>query len=397
MIQTTIEQYFPKPISKSWMSKNTKDVFNTLISRLYTGFSIPIKNYNNDNMVFLSHSEFINNPVCRFIPEEIHASIIKQPVYQKVFSINIEKREYKIALIYPITTPNSQKKVDLYFTDAIHKIYSWLYLISPYISNGCSNSTDIYIFFTEHKKLISSTKLKPLGEKHVNTAFTTSCKKNTDVHIYRKEEWFKVFIHESFHNMGLDFSAMDDTISNQIILNKFPINAPHGIRLYESYCEIWAEMINIIFIAFDKTRDKTNNTLILDKIDKMIRDEMVFSIFQCVKILKHYNMTYKQLIDIKSKKSRSQYKENSYIFSYYIAKSILFSQPNKFIDWCKRSNPNIIGFLNTKDNIANYANFIVNESENEIFIKYVQDFEKIIPKIPKKDPILKTLRMAIHE
>lgn len=407
MIQSSIKQYFPKPISKPWMSKNTKTLFNTLIGRLYTGTKSwkDIEEYITESEIeYLKYSEFIKNQAASHIPEEIRSIIVKQSVYQKVYLIHVEKREYKVALTYPITmnTTVSQKNVETYFTDSIKKIYLWLYLVAPYISIGCSESTNIYVFFTEHRKMIASTKRTPLGEIHVNTAFTTSCKKDTDIHIYRKEEWFKVFIHETFHNMGLDFSAMDDTVSNEIILANFPINAPQGIRLYESYCEIWAEMMNILFIVFDKTKekDKTNHKQILENIDKMVRKEMVFSIFQCVKILKHYNMTYNQLTNVDcpiSKKYRTQYKESSYILSYYIAKSILFSQPDKFFDWCKRSNPNIIGFLNTPDNISNYANFIVNESKNEIFMKYVQDFEKIIPQIPETDPILKTLRMTIYE
>ena len=301
--------------------------------------------------------------------------------------------------MYPVSvdTASAKNHANRFFKEAVEKIYMWLYLIAPYIAAGCSNTTNIHIFFTNHKKLLASTKSEPLGEIHVNTAFTTHCKPDTSVHIYRKEEWFKVFIHETFHNTGLDFSAMDDSQANKIILQAFPIQAANGIRLYESYCEIWAEMMNITCIAFLTARDKKSIHSMLEHIDIMLKDEMLFSIFQCVKILHHYNLTYGQITDVNSKKARMRYKEKTYVLSYFIAKSILISQPNRFIEWCMQNNPNIVGFHNTPENIVRYANLVVSESQNDPLLHYIGEFELILPIIPETDPIVNTLRMTVHE
>jgi hypothetical protein len=341
----TIKEIFPTDIKYKEMSKKTRTFFSTIIKRLNKGFNSwtdVVKNITNSPIEYLTHSNFITHSEYNYIPTDIRDIIGKQSVYQKSHSIRIGKREYTIDFIHPVDA--SDKNINTYFIKSIKQIYLWLYLIAPYIPVGCSDKTDFYIFFTDHKKQLPQSPGSPIGEIHVNTAFTTSCKPSTNVYIYRKEEWFKVLIHETFHNMGLDFSSMDDSQSNRIILDNFPINAPNGIRLYESYCEMWAEMMNILFISFNSTRDKTSESLIMDKMNVMLEKEIMFSTFQCVKILKHYNMTYKQLTTLnceKSKKSRLQYSENSYIFSYFIAKSIIMSNPNRFIEWCEREGESI--------------------------------------------------------
>ena len=401
----TMKQYFPKPIQSRLMSKKTKTVFSRLLHRLSNGWKswttfqetladTPIEH--------LSRSDFAKGGEYMLISEAIRVGIEESPVYQKMYLITIEKREYKIALMYPVSvdTSSARNHANRFFKQSVEKIYMWLYLIAPYIASGCSNTTNICIFFTDHKKRMASTKSEPLGEIHVNTAFTTHCKPDTSVHIYRKEEWFKVFIHETFHNTGLDFSAMDDSPANKIILQTFPIQAANGIRLYESYCEIWAEMMNITCIAFLTSRDKKSIPSMLENIETMLKDEMLFSIFQCVKILNHYNLTYEQLTNLNSsasKKARMRYKEKTYVLSYFIAKSILMSQPNHFIEWCMKNNPNIIGFHNTPENIAQYANLVVNESQNHQLLHYIGEFERRLPTIPETDPIVNTLRMTVHE
>jgi len=159
-------------------------------------------------------------------------------------------------------------------------------------------------------------------------------------------------------------------------------------------------MMNITCIAFFTARDKKSIPSMLEHIDTMLKNEMLYSIFQCVKILHHYNLTYGQLTNVNcpvSKRARMLYRENTYVLSYFIAKSILMSQPNHFIEWCMQNNPTIIGFRNTPENIAQYANLVVNESQNDQLLHYIGEFERRLPTIPETDPIVKTLRMTVHE
>ena len=58
-----------------------------------------------------------------------------------------------------------------------------------------------------------------IDQIHVNTGFTTTCPVDSEIVIFREEEWFKVFIHETFHNFALDFSDMNNSACHKIVLD----------------------------------------------------------------------------------------------------------------------------------------------------------------------------------
>merc|ERR1711990_305671 len=84
---------------------------------------------------------------------------------------------------------------------------------------------------------------------NVNTGYTTRCNLG-NITIYRKEEWFKVLIHESMHYLGLDFG-----VENHNLHLIFPIDTE--ISLAEAYVEFWARIFNIYFVSFNLTIDKS--------------------------------------------------------------------------------------------------------------------------------------------
>lgn len=268
----------------------------------------------------------------------------------------------------------------------IYKMNLWLSIAFEQANNECSNKLDIHLFLTDHKKITPDYD-KPVDTIHANTAFTTSCSQYNKVYIYRKEEWFKVFIHETFHCLGLDFSHMDVRKSNTIINNIFSTNI-YDIRLYESYCETWAETFNLIFIAFFKTPSKVDYSSMFELFQKMYNEELTFSIYQMVTILKKQNIRY---IDLVQSNGGLTYNEKTNAFSYYILKSIIMFHMNHFLTWCNNNNNNIINFTDTPENISKYCDFIK---------KWYSDVEylKTIEYIEKQNTIkLKTLRMTAFE
>ncbi|MEY3811249.1 MAG: Chrysochromulina ericina virus [Pseudomonadota bacterium] len=90
-----------------------------------------------------------------------------------------------------------------------------------------------------------SSVLKPI---HINGGVSDLCKPSGRVIVYRKEEWFKVFIHETMHNYGLDFSEMDISAANGLLHKMFTIQK--DVKIYESYCEVWARIMNIVFETY---------------------------------------------------------------------------------------------------------------------------------------------------
>ena len=130
----------------------------------------------------------------------------------------------------------------------IRRIYMWLFVGTFFADKKCSQKLNIYLILLPDKKQLPQINGEPIDREHINTAFTYSCKENNEIHIFREEEWFKVFIHETFHSLGLDFSQFNYSNTNKQILSIFNVVA--DVRIFETYCEIWAEICNNMFIVF---------------------------------------------------------------------------------------------------------------------------------------------------
>jgi hypothetical protein len=232
-----------------------------------------------------------------------------------------------------------------------------------------------------------------IGRSNVNTAYTTPCAESTDICIFREEEWFKVFIHESFHCLGLDFSGMQNTNADALIGAIFKVNA--DIRLFETYCETWAEIIHSMFLTFFSTKIKDNYGIMAGKLDRILETEARFSLFQCVKVLDFNNMKYSDLF-MESK--RRLYREDTHVLSYYIIKSILLFNKNAFIDWCSQNNKVLLEFNKTSHNVDKFCDLIRSLSTDKDFMMSAQRMEPwfIYNKL-SNTLARKTLRMTVFE
>ena len=133
-------------------------------------------------------------------------------------------------------------------------MYMWLYVCSLYSRKKCAKTLDIYIYLTPFTKSLPDTNTSTLGPDNVNTAFTLACSPNSEMVIFRREEWKKVFIHETFHTYGLDFSSHDSNIIKKSVSEIFPIDSEYDIE--EAYAETWARIINSAFCSYNSLVDK---------------------------------------------------------------------------------------------------------------------------------------------
>ena len=113
-----------------------------------------------------------------------------------------------------------QQKIDVY-NKYVDTIIMWLYILNEYGSKKCSTTFTIFLYLTSLEKKLPTSNIDILDQINVNTAFTSTCPSDSEIVIFRKEEWFKVFIHETFHSFGLDFSDMNNADATKFILTKF--------------------------------------------------------------------------------------------------------------------------------------------------------------------------------
>jgi hypothetical protein len=273
-------------------------------------------------------------------------------------------------------------------TKYIKWVYIWLYIAKTYAKTKCSSELKIYLYLTKLKKTLP-TNGKIIGQEHANTGYTMACKKDNEINIFRHEEWFKVLIHESFHAFGLDFSELDNTPydGSSEILKLFPVSS--DVNLFETYCEMWAELLNVMFIVyFNPKNSKTifyeNIDQLINEVENRIHNERLFSLFQCAKVLYHYKLDYKELYE-KSPAAQTErtlkYKEDTNILSYYIIKTIFMFFIDDYMNWCADNNKTDRGLFtlqmkHTPENIKNYCKFIENHYKRKDYTSSLHLFEK---------------------
>ena len=345
-----------------------------------------------------------------FFPDNIQEYVDENATYVLHYSSTIE---YKTVNIYfTIFEPLDSVQIEQ-LNKAVHMIYIWVYILNIYADKKCSKIFTVYTYLTPFTKKLPDNQLTPLGTDHVNTAYTTGCKKNSEVVIFRKEEWFKVFIHETFHCFGLDFSDMNLRGVNDKLKQLFNVNIDY--KLYESYCETWARIINVMFYTFnkmptiitdDKNNTKTDKTTFIKLFNRYMKIEYTHSMIQALKILQFMDLNYK-LVTQKNPSfimsCNHLYREETAVFSYYIITGLLLHNYIDFMNWCSENNPKFILFNKTANNIDNYISFIEYCISNKNIKKNNKKIESQIAKINcmedklsiREHNMMKSLRMSM--
>jgi len=260
--------------------------------------------------------------------------------YVYVYRFPVNHREITLNFIV-------DKKRNIYNT-YYQLVYTWLSIISTYSDTWCSSHLDIHIYLSDVKKLLPPTNGTILGSDHVNTAYTYGgCKYKNEIVIYRKEEWFKVFIHETIHSFALDYSFVDNSDINEQLRMIFP--AISKTDSYESYCEVWALIWNSLFHSF--VEHPKNFTSFLNSFKKIYSLEFHFARHQVLKILEHMNMKYDDLF------TNNTFREKTNVFAYYILKTIVCQNLTGFLSMCNSSD-NIMMFERTSEGYERFLELI---------------------------------------
>ena len=396
-------------INKVSQTKRTDSIIMDLYKDIYNAYkylnSLKQKgNYFNITTKKISSASQISKPHnfnSNSFPEIIRKHIDELTLSEIIYNFSLYGRMIKLYFI--VEEDNVELKLDE-FNKYVDNIIIWLYILNQYASKQCANTLAVYFYFTSLEKKLPNSNIFILDERNVNTAFTTTCPRDSEIVVFRHEEWFKVFIHETFHNFGLDFSDMNNNESKNCILNIFQVNSE--VNLYESYTEFWAEIMNALFCSFFALKDKNDVDEFLSNSEFFINFERTYSFFQLVKTLQFMGLTYKDLYS-KSEHSRilreNLYKEKTNVLAYYVIKTVLINNYQGFLSWCKINNFSLLQFKKTLANQKEFCKFIEKNYKTTSMINGVvetQHFLNNIQKDKKKTNlhyILTNLRMSICE
>ena len=386
---------------------------NVIINKLYNdilesyNYLLSLKrlnhNFYNISIKKIKNSADITKPKnfnANSFPEQIRNNIDETSMSEISYTFSLFDRNIKLNFITDEDATNIN--VDIY-NNYVDNIIIWLYILNEYSSKQCSKNLIVYFYFTSLTKTLPESCVSILDEIHVNTAFTTTCPMDSEIVVFRKEEWFKVFIHETIHNFGLDFSDMNINDSTRHILTIFQVSS--DVNLYESYTETWAEIINALFCSFTILKNKNNIDEFHSNFENFISLEITYSFFQMSKVLNFMGLTYKDLYskNIHSKMKRDTlYKEKSNILSYYVIKTILINNYHGFLNWCKDNNFSLLQFKKTIPNQIRFCRLIEKNYKTPAMLDGVgktQEFLKMCKdkKFVNKEYLSKNLRMTLCE
>ena len=333
-------------------------------------------------------------------PGNVRDHINEFSYYLMTYNFNLLERTITIHFI--LEKNDVDKKLDLEpdirkYNKYVDNMLVWLTIISKQASQKCSINLSIFVYLTSLKKVLPLHDHEVLDQINVNTAFTYSCPKNiSEIVIFRKEEWFKVFLHETFHNFNLDFSDMDTTKCHKTILDIFHIKSE--VNLFEAYAEFWAKVMNTLLFSYRMMDEKKDVKEFIKYSEFLLNYERVHCFFQMVKVLKHNKMVYKELYNDRIK--ASLYREDSNVFSYYVITMILMNDYHAFMGWCYHNNSNnsFLQFTHTQENQDKFCDYIASFYNSGQLLHNVACSEKLLLNMTlEKNKLTKMKRLTLKQ
>lgn len=403
-----------KHIIKKNITNRTESILSELYNDIFEAYNylLTLKQKGNYFTVttkkILTASQIVKPQIfnSKSFPDMVRNHIDELTMSELSYTFSLDGRNIKVHFM--VEEDNIELKLDTFHT-YIDTIIMWLYILNQYASKQCSKSLVIYLYFTSLEKTLPSSNIHILDEINVNTAFTTTCPKDSEIVVFRKEEWLKVLIHETFHNFALDFSDMNNHDVHRCVLDIFKVNSE--VNLYESYTEFWAEIMNALFCSFYSLTDKTDSSEFISNAVIFIDFEITYSFFQLIKTLEFMGLTYKDLYS-DSERSRilreNLYKEKTNVLSYYVIKTVLMNNYQGFLNWCKTNNLSLLQFKKTLSNQNEYCNFIKKNYKSTTIINGINETKQLVNNIQKKanngihkkkemNFIMNTMRMTVCE
>jgi hypothetical protein len=228
-------------------------------------------------------------------------------------------------------------------------INKYIYFIKLILTICANESTtkkkhfDIVIYLTPFEKTQPSTSVDP---NHINSGY---CGSNGELVIFRKEEWFKVFIHECFHLFCLDFDEVNINFK-QIFSSLFFIKS--DFLFFESLVEFWARTINIAIVSyFTKKNISYEDFEMLMEVNLSI--EKVYSILQMKHFLSGMNITYQDMIT-----NPVDYNETTNGFCYYVLPALLINHYEQTMLWFVEHNQTLLQFKKNTENVYLFYHYI---------------------------------------
>ena len=328
---------------KCWMSKNGRYIMRDINNLAYSN-NLP-GNLFNKYLDLDMLNEFVDIEIIDFLLKDLNY-----------------KTTYKIRYNNLVINMDIISKAKIVPFSIINKLINIIIILGQYKSKTKSITITVDIYLTDFKKRLNN-RYNSLGCREINSGYTRPGHK---LCIFRKEELYKVLIHELIHYLKLDLVR---PVSFPDYHKYFNIPQNTEIRLNEAYTEIFALILNSMIHSKGK-----------GELLSVLNRELKFSLYQCAKILDYYNFDT-ALEFFKRNDGNTKFNQKTSVFSYFIVKTLILFNLDIFL-----KNYEKIDHQNFKDFIIGLVSIK--------FIDTLNKFMKLIKKQDKNSDMYNSLTMV---
>lgn len=376
-----IEFFHQLPFEKK-MDDKTKHCFREIYDILKRAPSFQFANNPRDGIVFTLNRTTNELEDSKYLPKRIVQYV--QSKKQQHLQYDVFQDGRHIFIHFIVFKKVARKTYD----DYVKYMLQILFTLNHFSHKKCAKSKEfhIYLYMTPFVKLLPVD--EHIGADHVNTGVNKKdwdCSDNEEVNeivIFREEDWFKVFIHESIHSFRLDFN---DAATKEIHM-LFPVDSE--VNLFEAYTEFWAKMLNMLFCSI--FLEKRNNfDKVMEIMNLLISVDIKYSLFQVVKVLHFMGLTY---LDLINGRNLERYKEGTNVLSYFVLNMCLMKHYNLFIECCKKNSRNVLNFNESR----HLVDFIKTWYKDRMLLFEIEKMEQVFERV-KDTRLLKNMKMTLFE
>lgn len=251
--------------------------------------------------------------------------------------------------------------LNIYTQDPLGKMISMIQLVLLLCAKHAPlKQYTITFYMTSMTKHLEDT----VDPVHINSGYSN----DQEIVIFRKEEWFKVFIHECFHLFCLDFKEIDLDYKS-LLKPMFHLESEYILN--EAFVEFWARTLNVAIFSFFIKKN-----LLYEDFERYfhvnLNVERAFGVVQMKRYLSHFNLEYKELID----GIRKDYKESTNGFCYYVITAILFFHFQQTMNWFVDHNETLLQFQRKPKHVYLFCHYLKSIYSQDKFLKQIDSINE---------------------
>lgn len=330
----------------------------------------------------------------KYIPKSIETFIREKSKYQIISTFTIKNITFNL-----VRTITDNTLIDDKWINFVQICAAWVAICIN--GGGKPNTKNItaFIYDTPFKRTLPISSSTNIGPTNVNGGVTLTSSNINEFVVFRREEWLKVFLHETMHIFNMGTSPSSSRTMSTNLKDLFKINSTMDIN--ETYIETWARIMNVAFSVYLLGYTCKND--FIEAIKHFLNIERLFASMQAKKILASMDITFEMLCDSKfSDTIETLYREETNVFAYYILTAALLENPSIFIDWCTKHNSQVFKFTNTPNTAHSFVSFIehmTKDSQFQTIHKHIplQTIYSAKPQTTNRFSLRRTLRMSAIE